>query len=336
MKSPHPFTKRTIFRPLAMAAPALVVMLAVGGCGATPSPDRPGGQTSSPAPPSASRQEIPGAGLGAGPTTSGPPAIPTPTPMSPTSMAPTNPPVRADLADLAQDELDARLIQAAWENNVGEAGELISAGASVNARDSTLQSAHLIAASEGYLDLLNLTLEHGADIGVLDSYNGTGLIRAAERGHSDVVAALISAGTPLDHVNYPGYVALHEALIYAKADQVQAYRETTLVLVAAGANVSIPTGVGGETPRQLAAAGGLGSQESLIARASNEAVPAQDADRVLLAAAFDGDPDTLALALRAGANPDARDGAGMRAIDLARAGNHGYSERLLLRLGAGA
>lgn len=54
-----------------------------------------------------------------------------------------------------------------------------------------MQSAYLIAAGEGYLDLLRLTLRSGTEVNDKDSWNGTGLIRAAERGHALVVGQLL-------------------------------------------------------------------------------------------------------------------------------------------------
>ena len=60
--------------------------------------------------------------------------------------------------------LDARLIDAAWDADVARARRLIRAGADVNAQDETRQSAFLIATSEGPLELLELTLRHGADV----------------------------------------------------------------------------------------------------------------------------------------------------------------------------
>lgn len=56
---------------------------------------------------------------------------------------------------------------------------------------ATMQSAYLIAAGQGYLDLLRLTLRSGAEVNDKDSWNGTGLIRAAERGHALVVGQLL-------------------------------------------------------------------------------------------------------------------------------------------------
>ncbi len=46
-----------------------------------------------------------------------------------------------------------------------------------------------------------------------DSFDGTALIRAAERGHWDVVGRLLQTDLAVDHVNNLGWVALHEAII---------------------------------------------------------------------------------------------------------------------------
>ncbi len=54
----------------------------------------------------------------------------------------------------AQADLDRRLRDAAWANDVAAARDLIAQGADVNAKDDTQQSAYLVTTSEGYLDLL--------------------------------------------------------------------------------------------------------------------------------------------------------------------------------------
>ena len=82
-----------------------------------------------------------------------------------------------------------QLIAAAWDDDVVRARRLIARGADVNAQDATQQSAFLIAASEGYVDLLDLTMQHGADLDSKDSFNGTALIRATERGHAAIAAS---------------------------------------------------------------------------------------------------------------------------------------------------
>ncbi len=67
-----------------------------------------------------------------------------------------------------------------------------------------------------------------------DSWNGTGLIRSAERGHAAVVGRLLRAGVDRDHVNRIGYQAIHEAVWLGK--QTPAYLDTVRALAAAAAS----------------------------------------------------------------------------------------------------
>src|SRR5690349_21047097 len=146
----------------------------------------------------------------------------------------------------SQAALDQRLRDAAWANDVAAARDLIARGADVNAKDETQQSAYLVTTSEGYLDLLDLTLAHGGDVASKDSFNGTGLIRAGERGHTGVVGRLIRAGVEVNHVNRLGWTALHEAIILGKG--TSAYDDTVRVLVAGGADVRLPSRRDGVAP----------------------------------------------------------------------------------------
>jgi ankyrin repeat protein len=146
----------------------------------------------------------------------------------------------------AQDrqELDRRLIAAAFANDVDAARRLIARGADVNAKDDTQQSAYLIATSEVGDDprLLELTLANGARVDDKDSYNGTGLIRAAERGHPRIVRRLLEAGIDRDHVNRLGWTALHEAVVLG--DGGPAHVATVRALVRGGVDVNVPDGDG--------------------------------------------------------------------------------------------
>ncbi|MGH1564107.1 ankyrin repeat domain-containing protein [Mumia sp. DW29H23] len=265
------------------------------------------------------------------PATTAVPAPTTPPSPSPTATATTEDP----FVNLSQDELDARLLAAAWKNDVAAARRLIDAGADVNAKDDTVQSAYLVATSEGYLRLLDLTLRHGADVASLDSYRGTGLIRAAERGHAAVVGRLVQEDIALDHVNRLGWVALHEALIFAKAERADDYVDTVRVLVAAGADVTVPSRKDGVTPLAHARSAGLDAQAGLLRRAAAaERVTRAEADARLLRAAERGDPDGVALALRAGADLEARNADRQTALLLAAAHDRTAVARLLVALGA--
>ena len=140
--------------------------------------------------------------------------------------------------------LDRALIEAAFANDVAAAERLIRRGADVNAKDVTHQSAYLIATSEVGDDprLLELTLANGAKVDDKDSYDGTGLIRAAERGYPRIVRRLLEAGIDRDHVNRLGWTALHEAVVLG--DGGPAHVATVRALVRGGVDVRVPDGDG--------------------------------------------------------------------------------------------
>jgi ankyrin repeat protein len=119
---------------------------------------------------------------------------------------------------------------------------LVRAGADVNAKDDSMQSPYLIATSEVGDDprLLELTLDNGAEVNDKDSYNGTGLIRAAERGHARIVRRLLRAGIDRDHVNRLGWTALHEAIVLG--DGGPRHVATVRALVEGDVDVNVPDG----------------------------------------------------------------------------------------------
>ncbi len=245
---------------------------------------------------------------------------------------------------LAQDDLDRRLRDAAWANDVAAARDLIARGADVNAQDETQQSAYLVATSEGYLDLLDLTLAHGGDVASKDSFNGTGLIRAGERGHTGVVGRLIQAGVEVDHVNRLGWTALHEAIVRPREREVppgkgtSAYDDTVRVLVAGGADVRLPSRRDGVAPLDHARSKGYARQVATLEKALRQdaagPVDQAEADRRLLAAASSGDADGAALALRAGADLEAVGDHRRTPLLLAASNDRTDVARVLVALGA--
>ena len=92
------------------------------------------------------------------------------------------------------------------------------------------------------LELLKRTLQAGADVHSLDSYNGTGLIRAADRGHVEIIRELLKTDIKIDHVNRLGWTALLEAIILG--DGGPRHTEVVRLLVEAGANVNLADGQG--------------------------------------------------------------------------------------------
>lgn len=248
---------------------------------------------------------------------------------TPSGSRPARTPSTVEAAE--QERLDAALRDATWTNDLPSARSLISRGADVNAKDDTEQSAYLVAASEGRLELVQLTLAHGARVDDKDSWNGTGLIRAAERGHSLVVGELLRAGIDRDHVNRIGYQAVHEAVWLGR--DTTTYLDTLRVLVAGGVELTRPSRGEGLTPLQMARERGFDRLTGALVKAT-ATTPMPDPDAALLAAAERGDADGAALAVRAGADLETRDSRRRTALLLAVTGDHVDVATLLVAMGA--
>ena len=240
-------------------------------------------------------------------------------------------PSRQPLNTTEQAVLDQKLRDAAWANDVAEARRLIRRGADVNAKDSSQQSAYLVATSEGYLDLLRLTLRNHAKINDNDSWNGTGLIRAAERGHANVVGELLRAGIERNHVNRIGYQAIHEAVWLG--EDTPSYATTVRVLAAGGVQLDRVSPSAGLTPLEMARSRGFDGLERILENVTTARKPA-DPDAALLQAAEEGDADAVAVALRAGADIEARDANRRTPLLLASTNDHVGVARVLVAMGA--
>src|SRR5215212_9388424 len=230
-----------------------------------------------------------------------------------------NPPAKLDPKQRAR--LNEQLIKAAWDNDLRRARALIAEGADVNAKDDTVQSAYLISTSEGYLQLLDLTLKHRANVDSKDSFNGTGLIRAADRGHADIAGRLVQADIKINHINNLGWTALHEAIILG--DGSRRYVDTARVLVAAGADLQLPSLRDQISPLQHARSKGHNEIAKVLRTALDADKPSKrQAERRLLAAAEQGDATAAALAIRAGASLETRDDRGRTPLLLAVTEDH--------------
>jgi ankyrin repeat protein len=103
-------------------------------------------------------------------------------------------------------------------------------------------AALIAAAAAGDARHVRELLEPGAHVNAKDSYNGTGLIRAAERGHHRIVRRLLMAGIERDHVNRLGWTALHEAIILGDGGAMHV--ETVRALIEGGVDVNVRGGSG--------------------------------------------------------------------------------------------
>ena len=85
-------------------------------------------------------------------------------------------------------------------------GEVLRAGADIDAQDSSGNTALFLAASLGDLDAVTALLDAGADLEVENAWGNTPLWGATirSRGDGTIIEALLRRGADPDHVNSAG------------------------------------------------------------------------------------------------------------------------------------
>jgi len=100
---------------------------------------------------------------------------------------------------LSQKQLNAQLIDAAEEGELGFVQQAIQDGAMINTIDDDYGRTALIWASRnGQLEIVQYLIEEGANINAESPGNITALIHAANHGHLEVVQLLIANGANLN------------------------------------------------------------------------------------------------------------------------------------------
>lgn len=144
----------------------------------------------------------------------------------------------APLALHAQGDANARLRQAAADNDLAGFRALLAAGADVNARDAQQDSAFLVAARSGHTEIVRAALAAGADLKVLNRYGSTALMGPSYRGHVETVRLLLQTPIDIHHVNNLGWTALLEAIVLGHDGP--AHNEIVRLLIARGSDVDQP------------------------------------------------------------------------------------------------
>lgn len=150
------------------------------------------------------------------------------------------------------------LMRAVKANDAAAAARLISQGADVNELDANGDPPLIQAAYLGHTKIVELLLQAGADVSVVDpGMKATALHAAAYAGRTEAARLLVQGGIDINKQGpYNGYTALHDAIW-------QNNIEVARVLIEAGADLTIRAH-GGETPLQMAQARGRREIGALI------------------------------------------------------------------------
>ena len=121
-------------------------------------------------------------------------------------------------------------LKAVNSNNVASVRELIAHGVDVNEPDAAGDAPLVMAAYNGYTEIVRLLLEAGADVSAVDpQMKATALHAAAYAGRTAAAKLLIAHHIDIDKQGpYNGYTALHDAVW-------QNHIETAEALIEAGA-----------------------------------------------------------------------------------------------------
>jgi hypothetical protein len=179
-----------------------------------------------------------------------------------------------------------------------------------------------LAARYGYLEVLRLLLDHGAEVDVDDFFANTALHEALNHGQAEAAAILIAAGADINRArNQPGNPAETPLLMVVKSQEYDTDEKVRLIqtLVEAGADVN-KTNTVGDSPVLAAVRYGTDQRYSIIGVTDKDG---SSSWRIETWPVYEKLPPAqiaaLVAALRAlGADLDARDRDGKTARDLAR------------------
>ena len=94
--------------------------------------------------------------------------------------------------------LEDKLISAVKNGDLKNVETFIVAGAGLEARDNENMTALMRAAEKGYSDIVRILIDAGADISAKDKFGCTAFFKAADKNHVDIVKMFVAKGAVTD------------------------------------------------------------------------------------------------------------------------------------------
>jgi ankyrin repeat protein len=139
---------------------------------------------------------------------------------------------------------------------------LIAAGANIDQQDQTCFNPFLISCLTNDLTLLRLVLPANPDLDRLTRFGGVGITPASEKGHLEVVQALLThTDINVNHTNFVGWTPLLEAIVLNDGGARQ--QAIVKLLLDHGANPHM-TDKYGKSPLELAREKGFNKIADLL------------------------------------------------------------------------
>lgn len=219
------------------------------------------------------------------------------------------------------------LIVAIGEGDSTAVARLIEKGVSVNAIDSSGWTPLTYASSQGRTNIVRLLLEAGADVNGREdrTYKSTPLMLATAHNSTAIATLLIAHRADVDAIDAFGDPALNWAAYYGHDDYVQ-------LLLDHGADAHQPSKHSDNTLGVALKEWKQTVVDVLIAHGEGEKLSPEV--QTFVDAIRNGEEEQVSQLLRAGANPDQRDEAGLPVLTVAA--TRGFDEVVYNLLDAGA
>jgi serine/threonine-protein phosphatase 6 regulatory ankyrin repeat subunit A/serine/threonine-protein phosphatase 6 regulatory ankyrin repeat subunit B len=163
--------------------------------------------------------------------------------------------------EMVRSVTNAALLEAAERNKLDGVKSQLAAGADVNTRSRSGNTALMLAIeySYGRLDVATFLIDNGADLNAVDNDGNTALMNAISRNNNEAVVALLAHKAAVHFRNKEGRTALHIAAAEVHQRDVEALLAIKPAVMASSAGVDL-VGVdvnsrdnSGRTPLMLAA-----------------------------------------------------------------------------------